>query len=157
MTSRSRDVATAAPAARLAERANAEAIERMFAADPVLVDVRPAREIVPDMTGRTILTSGSPLEWDEYTGGQRRGILGGDDLHTRTPAATLLFARELYPALLDVAERRRDDVRRPLAYLSSSDYFFLRLSMGSSKATADAAHGLPGSSVVSSMTFNCRD
>src|SRR2546423_778176 len=77
MTSRSRDGATAAPAARVAERANAEAIERMFAADPVLVDVLPAREIVPDMTERTILTSGSPLEWDEYTGGQRRGILGG--------------------------------------------------------------------------------
>jgi hypothetical protein len=67
-----------------------------------------------------------------------------------------LFTRELVPPLLELTGRMRDDVQRTLDYLRSSDYFFLRLSMASSKATADAAHGVEGSSVVSAMTFNCR-
>jgi hypothetical protein len=36
-----------------------------------------------------------------------------------------------------------------------SDYFFLRLSMAAAKATADAAHGIEGSSVVTAMTLSC--
>jgi hypothetical protein len=87
----------------------------------------------------------------------RRALHMGDELHSRNTAATLLFTRELFPALLDLATERGDDVRRTLEYLSSSDYFFLRLSMASSKATADAAHGVEGSSIVSAMTFNCRN
>ncbi|PYM63847.1 MAG: YahG/YlbE-like protein [Candidatus Rokuibacteriota bacterium] len=57
--------------------ANALAVERLCAAEPVLVDVRPAIEVVPRFTPTTILTSGPPLPWEAYTGGQRRGILGG--------------------------------------------------------------------------------
>jgi hypothetical protein len=38
-----------------------------------------------------------------------------------------------------------------------NDYFFLRLSMAAAKATADAARDVAGSSVVSSMTFSCRE
>ena len=274
MTSRSPEVsARAAPGLR--ERANAEAVEHMWAADPVLVDVRPALEAVPGMSERTILTSGAPLAWDEYVGGQRSGIIGGalfqglaadaedadakirageievrichdlgctgslagiytasmpvlvvenrpagnrsfcnlfegpspqrlnyglynetvresllflqdvvgpvlgeavrllggiplrpiirralhmgDELHSRNTAATLLFTRELFPALLELGGRSPEPVRQVLDYLRSSDYFFLRLSMASSKVTADAAHRVEGASVVSAMTFNCRD
>ena len=57
--------------------ANAMAVERLCAAEPVLVDVRPAIEVVPGFTPATILTSGPPLPWGAYTGGQRRGIVGG--------------------------------------------------------------------------------
>jgi hypothetical protein len=38
-----------------------------------------------------------------------------------------------------------------------NDYFFLRLSMAASKATADAARNVEGSSVVTAMTFSCRE
>lgn len=62
---------------RTREQANAETVERMWAAEPVLVDVRPALEVVPGMTPDTVLTSGAPLAWDDYVGGQRSGILGG--------------------------------------------------------------------------------
>ncbi|MGB3485179.1 MAG: DUF1116 domain-containing protein [Mycobacterium sp.] len=55
--------------------ANALAVERMLTADPYLVDVAPARDVVPGMTDATILTSGAPLRWEEYTGGQRRSVL----------------------------------------------------------------------------------
>ncbi|MDQ3890573.1 MAG: DUF1116 domain-containing protein [Actinomycetota bacterium] len=258
-----------------AEAANAEALERMATAQPVLVDVRPARDVVPGFTKERVLTSGVPLAWEEYTGGQRAGIIGGalfeglaeneadadarfregrlrvepcqaygcvgslagiytasmpvlvvedavhgnrsfcnlfegvsphrlnygvyndsvrenllylggmigpllgaavrhaggvplapimkralhmgDELHSRNTAATLLFTRELFPALLDLAKRMPEDVRRCLDYLKSSDYFFLRLSMAAAKATADAAHGVEGSSVVTGMIFSCAE
>src|SRR5947208_2815502 len=58
----------------LREQANREAARRMCEADPVLVDVRSAGEVVPGMTPATVLTSGAPMEWDEYTGGQRRAV-----------------------------------------------------------------------------------
>lgn len=56
------------------EAANREAVRRMREAQPVLVDVRPAGEVVPGMTPETILTSGAPLAWEDYAGGQRRAI-----------------------------------------------------------------------------------
>src|SRR5438093_633293 len=62
---------------RSIDAANAEAFERLCAAEPVLIDVLQAVEIVPRMTRETILTSGAQLEWDEYRGGQRAGVLGG--------------------------------------------------------------------------------
>ncbi len=61
----------------LRRQANQETLERLNAAEPVLVDVRPALEAVPGMTPSTILTSGRPLPWPEYTGGQRRALVYG--------------------------------------------------------------------------------
>lgn len=254
--------------------ANAQAVERLCAAEPVLVDVGPAIEVLPGMTRETVLTSGPPLLWDAYVGGQRTAILGGavyeglaptvadaeaavaagqirvrpchdhgcvgsiagvytasmpvlvvenrrdgnrgfcnlferaspsrlnygvwneevrqnlrylqetiapvlgeairalggvplrpimrralhmgDELHSRNAAATLLFTWALIPALLDLVGRRPAEVRQLLDYLSA-DYCFLRLSMAAAKATADAAHGIEGSSVVTAMAFSCRD
>ncbi|MBC6463085.1 hypothetical protein HKK72_35410, partial [Actinomadura sp. HBU206391] len=57
------------------EDANAEALRRIVDAEPTLIDVAPAGEVVPGMDARTILTSGAPLDWPDYTGGQRRAIL----------------------------------------------------------------------------------
>jgi uncharacterized protein DUF1116 len=254
---------------------NRLAVERLCAAEPVLVDVRRAGDVVPGLTRETVLTSGAPLPWSDYVGGQRTAILGaavfegmardldeaaarfkagelrvgachdhgcigslagvysasmpvvvvenraygtrafcnlfegtsparlnygvwneavrenltalgtsiapllgeavraaggialrpiikralhmGDELHSRNTAATLLFTREMFPALLGLAERRRDDIRRLLEYLTASDYFFLRLGMAAAKATADAARGIEGASVVTAMAYNCRD
>jgi Protein of unknown function (DUF1116) len=256
------------------DAANAEVVARLCAAEPVLIDVRPAGQVVPGFTPTTILTSGPPLPWDEYVGGQRNGLLGGavyeglardfaeaegklrdgairlaachdhgcvgslagiytasmpvlvvenraggnrgfcnlfegpsparlnygvynedvrrslvlirdvigpllgeavraaggvplrpimrralhmgDELHSRNAAATLLFGRELTPALLDLASRRPEPAGRLLDYLGS-DYVFLRLSMAASKATADAAHGVEGASVLTAMAFSCRE
>src|SRR5258706_12265921 len=57
--------------------ANAEAVTRMTGAEPVLIDVQPAGEVVPGMTDRTILTSGPPMPWSEYYGGQRHAGMYG--------------------------------------------------------------------------------
>ena len=63
-------------ACRRAE-ANKVAFERFTKSEPVLVDVRRASEIIPGFTAHTILTSGPPMPWSDYTGGQREGIIGG--------------------------------------------------------------------------------
>jgi len=247
----------------------------MCASDPVLVDVRPAGEVVPGMTPHTVLTSGAPLAWDDYLGGQRSAVIGGalyeglagdpeeaerkirdgaitvstchehdcvgsvagiytasmpvfvvenrtdgnrafcnfyegpshrrlnygvydgevrenlnyirdviaptvadavrslgevplrslirralhmgDELHSRNTAGTLLLTRELTEAWLDFPATRRTEVHQTLDFLRASDYFFLRLSMASAKAAANAGHGVRGSSVVTSMNLSCRD
>jgi Protein of unknown function (DUF1116) len=256
------------------ERANQAALARMCSSDPVLTDVAAARDAVPGMTDRTILTSGPAVPFSGYTGGQRaaliyaalyegladdaadaeqrmssgdiivgachdhgcvgsvagvytasmpvfvvrnephgtvgycnfyegesrkrlnygsyddgvrdqlrriehviaptiaaairqagaiplkpimrRAVHMGDELHSRNTAATLLFGRELFPHLLTVAQTRGDEVRETLAYLTASDYFFLRLSMASAKAVADAARAIDASSVVTAMSLTCR-
>ena len=258
------------------EQANAEALARLCEAEPVLVDVRPAGEVVPGMEPNMVLTSGAPMPWERYTGGQRTAVLGGavyeglasdlddadrrlrrgeivvgacqehdcigslagiytasmpvfvvenaahgnrafcnffegpspkrlnygvyddevreslvvvqdviapvvaeavrrseqgialrpiirralhmgDELHSRNSAATLLFAREMFPLLLDLAEQLPAEVRRTFSFLADSAYFFLRLSMAASKVTADAIRGLEGASTVCAMTFSCRE
>ncbi len=256
------------------ETANREAFERLSGADPLLVDVRSAIDVVPGMTRETILTSGPPMPWRDYVGGQRDAVIGGalfeglaespedadaklasgdlkvdgchdyqcigslagiytasmpvfvvdnraggnrafcnmyegtnprrlnygvydegvkerllfvndviapvigevvrraggialkpimkralhmgDELHSRSTAASLLFTRELFPAMIDLAMADRDAVDRTLTALTEDHYFFLRLSMAAAKATADAAHGVEGSSMVTAMAFNCR-
>ena len=59
------------------DSANAEAVKRLISANPVLVDVQPLAQAVRGFDRATVLTSGAPLEWREYTGGQRAGIIGG--------------------------------------------------------------------------------
>lgn len=255
--------------------ANELAFERLTTADPILVDVAPAGDVVPGMTPETILTSGPPLPWQEYTGPQRMAILYaavyeglassadeadsklhageiavepthhygcvgsvagiytasmpvfvvenrthgnrsfcnfyegesrrrlnygiydddvrnglkllenviapvikkavlasggvslksimtralrmGDEMHSRNTAATLLFTRELVPFLFDIEREHPNEVRQTLDFLTASDYFFLRLSMAAAKGTADAAHGVEGSSLVTAMNINCKE
>jgi hypothetical protein len=267
-------------ARRSAERvmrseANGEVLRRFAAAEPILIDVRSARDVVPGMTQTTVLTSGAPLPCAAYRGGQRNAILHaavyeglardvaeaearlarneiriapchhhgcvgsvagvytatmpvfmvrnaaagnlsfcnfyegesrrrlnygsfgpdvvdgltrvrdvlapvigeavrsaggirlkpimrralhmGDELHSRNTAATALFARELFPFLIDIAGRKRADVLETIDVLSKSDYFFLRLSMAAAKGIADAGHGVEGASVVTAMAYSSRD
>jgi hypothetical protein len=255
--------------------ANLEAFTRMATADPVLVEVAPAIDVVPGLAPNVVLTSGAPLAWSEYVGGQRAAVVGGalyeglgrdeddverkirggeivvsgcheygcvgsvagiftasmpvfvvenadrgnrafcnfyegpshkrlnygvydadvhaaldyirdviapaigdavralggvplrplmrravhmgDELHSRNTAATLLFTRELVPAFLGASPALRQRTDDTLAFLAESDYFFLRISMAAAKATANAADGIEGSSVVTSMALSCRD
>jgi hypothetical protein len=255
------------------DAANEIAFNRMCEAEPVLVDVRPAIEVIPGMSSDLILTSGPQIPFDQYTGGQRKAVVYGalyegladdyetaealfakgeirvggchdygcvgsvagiytasmpvfvvenkkhgntgfcnfyegesrkrlnygfydddvrdqlrrieteiapiigeavrqaggiplkplmrralhmgDELHSRNTAATLLFGRELFKHLLTLSEGRHREIEQVLDFLSTSDYFFLRISMAASKAIADAARGVEGSSIVTAMTIYC--
>src|SRR5204862_3785725 len=70
-------VGAGAVPAPLVSAANAEAFRRLVESDPVLVDIRPAIEVVPGMTETTVLTSGPPMAPDEYTGGPSRAVPDG--------------------------------------------------------------------------------
>ncbi len=58
------------------EAANAETLRRITAADPVLVDVAPAAEVIPGMRDRLILHSGPPVDWAHMCGAQRGAAIG---------------------------------------------------------------------------------
>ena len=255
--------------------ANAEAFKRLDESDPILEDVLPAIDTLPDMTENTILAAGPTMPWQKYEGGQRDGIIGGalfeglasdhddaiakldageivvagahdfgalgslagiytasmpvfvvrngkygnlghcnfyegtnprrlnygvyddgvrdrlnyihevvapvirdairlsggiplkpimrralhmgDELHSRNTAASLLLLRDMVPHLIAVAEKQRDGVEKTVEALTEDHYFFLRLSLASAKAVADAAHGVEGSSVLTGMCLNCKE
>ena len=57
--------------------ANEEAFRRLNGGDPMLTGVRPAGEALPGMKPNVVLTSGWPMPWDDYSGGQRRSLIYG--------------------------------------------------------------------------------
>jgi len=57
-------------------QANEEAFRRILAADPVLVDVAPAGDVIPGLTDRMILHSGPPVAWADMCGAQRGACIG---------------------------------------------------------------------------------
>jgi uncharacterized protein DUF1116 len=58
------------------ERANKEAVDRFMAAEPVMVDICPAREVIPRMSARTILHSGPPVTWGDMAETQKGAVIG---------------------------------------------------------------------------------
>jgi len=90
----------------------------------------------------------------------REALTMGDDMHSRNHAATPLLAQELTPAILELERSGAlspEKVDETLEHLRNCHYFFLRPAMAASKATAESAHSIDGSSVVSAMTFNCKE
>ena len=77
------------------DTANREALRRLSAAQPVLVDVRPALEVVPGMTPTTLLHAGPPLPWARMSGPVRGAVIGAllyERLADTPEAAELLAA-----------------------------------------------------------------
>src|SRR5947209_8243924 len=253
--------------------ANREALARLLAARPVLVDVRPALEVVPGMTRATVLHAGPPIAWERMSGPLRGAVVGallyerladtpaaaerlaasgalgfepchhhaavgpmagvvtasmpvwvvedrahgtrayatlneglgkvlrygahsadvlerlrwmeealgpalgralreaggldvraligqavqmGDECHNRNRAASALLLKALAPELaaLDLAPRER---ARILAFAAGNEHFFLNASMAACKAALDAAHGVPDSTLVTTMARNGTD
>ncbi|MYW69789.1 DUF1116 domain-containing protein [Streptomyces sp. SID8379] len=62
-------------AARI-ERANAEAVERITSARPMLIGFGRALDVVPGMTPTTILHAGPPIAWQDMNGPMRGAVTG---------------------------------------------------------------------------------
>ena len=84
---------------------------------------------------------------------QAQALLMGDEVHSRNAAATLQFLAAIAVPLAD-APLDRADVRATLEFVARNSQFFLNLSMVSSKATMDAAHGIEDCSVVTAISRN---
>lgn len=252
------------------DRANRDAVSRLLAAQPTLVDIRQARELWPDL-GKTVLHAGPPIAWERMCGPMRGAVVGailyegwaasadeaegvagsgqirfapchhyaavgpmagiispsmpvfvvrnlagenaaysnlneglgkvlrfgaygaevlerlrwiervlapglrralqmipggirlapimaqalqmGDDVHNRNAAATSLLFRTLAGALVR-SDLERATVQEVLTFIDGNNHFFLNLSMAACKASLDAAHDVPGSSLVTAMCRN---
>ena len=77
----------------------------------------------------------------------------GDEVHNRNAAATSLLVKRLVPALLK-SGAPEGDVAAAIEFMAANDHFFLNISMAACKSMLDAAHGVPGSSLVTVMARN---
>ncbi|MEO8436917.1 MAG: DUF1116 domain-containing protein [Chloroflexota bacterium] len=105
-----------------------------------------------DVLGPTLSTAlrkGGPLDLRSLTG---QALQMGDEGHNRNVAATSLFTRSIAPALVRTADPAT--AAAVLDFLRGNDHFFLNLSMAACKSGLDAAHGIPGSTVVTAMARN---
>ena len=79
----------------------------------------------------------------------KRALHMSDELHSRSTAAALLFTRELFLPLLDLAAAGRDRVQKAIVAMTEDHYFFLRLSMAAARVLV-----LGASRDAASMTIN---
>ncbi len=78
----------------------------------------------------------------------QRALQMGDELHNRHRAATSMLFREL--ALRGLPSES-------LRFIDQNDYFYLNLAMAGAKVACEAAAGVPGSTLVVTMTRNGTD
>jgi hypothetical protein len=58
------------------EEANRKAFQAYLDAQPVLDEVRPARESIPDLNDRLILHAGPPIAWERMCGPMQGAVVG---------------------------------------------------------------------------------
>jgi hypothetical protein len=80
----------------------------------------------------------------------------GDEGHNRNRAGTLMFLREVLPAMID-SGRPSAEVAEAVRFVSGNDHFFLNLVMPTCKLQARAGAGIPGSTVVTVLARNGTD
>jgi hypothetical protein len=84
-----------------------------------------------------------------------RALQMGDELHNRNAAATALVSRVLLSGLARSGPSA--SIVALLDHLSGNDHFFLNLAMAACKLAADAARGVPGSTLCTAMARNGTD
>jgi hypothetical protein len=81
------------------EDSNRRAFRAYLDAEPVLEQVMPAREAIPDLSGRLILHAGPPVEWPRMCGPMQGAIIGAIMLEgwaaTAEAASTLAASGEI--------------------------------------------------------------
>jgi hypothetical protein len=80
----------------------------------------------------------------------------GDEGHNRNKAGSLLYTKNLAPFIVKVA-KNADTAAEILRFLGDNALSVLNPVMAACKAMADAAHGVEGSTVVSTMARNGTD
>ncbi|MBA3798315.1 MAG: DUF1116 domain-containing protein [Geodermatophilaceae bacterium] len=80
----------------------------------------------------------------------------GDEGHNRNRAGSLMFLRDLAPAIAE-SGASADQVAEVLRFLGGNEHFFLNYGMPAAKLAMDAARDIPGSSVVVAMARNGTD
>jgi hypothetical protein len=82
-----------------------------------------------------------------------QGLQMGDECHARSAACTALLIKRLMSSMLD-AGVAPETVAEIIRYADNNNHCFLNFTMAGVKATMDAAHGVPYSTVVTAMSRN---
>jgi succinyl-CoA synthetase alpha subunit len=80
----------------------------------------------------------------------------GDEGHNRNRAGSLMLLRELTPHLI-TAQGNSSDIAEAVRFSGANEHFFLNLGMPACKLATMAAHGIPGSTIVTTMARNGTD
>jgi len=80
----------------------------------------------------------------------------GDEGHNRNRAGTSILIRELAPHLV-MLDEPKEKISKVLQFMNDNDHFFLNLSMPSAKCMIDAASGIEGSTICTTMARNGTD
>jgi hypothetical protein len=78
----------------------------------------------------------------------------GDELHMRNNTSTAIFIRAIAPSLMDATNNREDLITITKFLTTNNDQFFLNFAMAAMKASADAAHNVKDSTMVTAMARN---
>ena len=78
----------------------------------------------------------------------------GDEVHNRNAAASGAAVQAADPGAARVRSSTAAAIERSLRFVAGNDHFFLNISMAACKSMSDAAHGVPGSSMVTVMARN---
>ncbi|MDQ7843686.1 MAG: DUF1116 domain-containing protein [Armatimonadota bacterium] len=120
--------------------------------EDVLARLRWLRDVYAPIAGRALERSGG-IDMKTMIAQQ---IQMGDEGHNRNRAGSALFARLLAPHLARTGARS-EDLAAVFEYLAGNDLAILNPVMAACKAMTDAAHGVPGSTVVTAMARNGTD
>ena len=120
--------------------------------DEVLKRLRWMNDILGPVVGDAI-SKGNPIDLRALIA---EALHMGDEGHNRNKAGSLLFLKVLAPALSKAA---RDSVQAAvvLQFIGDNALSVLNPVMAACKAMADAAHGVMGSTIVSTMARNGTD
>jgi hypothetical protein len=108
------------------------------------------RDVLARVMRSVLAAIGEPLDLRSMIA---QALQMGDEGHNRTRAGTSLLLRALLPGFI-AAEEPSADLLEVARFIADNDHFFLNLTMAAGKVTADAAAGVPGSSVVTAMARN---
>jgi hypothetical protein len=102
---------------------------------------------------RAVADSTGPIDITAIVG---QMVQMGDEGHNRNRAGTLMFLREVLPALIS-SGLPADQIAEVARFIGGHDPFFLNLVMPCGKLMGDAAANVPGSSLVTAMCRNGTD
>ena len=99
------------------------------------------------------LAATGPVELKPLMG---RALHMGDEMHNRNAASSALLFKRLVAGILRAGVPGAD-AAAVIDFLNGNDFFFLNVGMAACKAMLDAAHGVPGSTLVTAMARNGTD
>jgi hypothetical protein len=82
-----------------------------------------------------------------------QGLQMGDECHARSAACTALLLKKLAAPMLEAGVPSKT-VAAIARFIDNNNHFFLSFTIAAVKATMDAAHGVPYSTVVTAMSRN---